>query len=450
MAIRSPIVPTDIVVHLGAPSEAAKNITVPFQEYIKKVASSELYPNWPTDALKANILAQISFALNRVYNEWYRSQGYDFDITSSPIYDQAFGEDRQIFENISVIVDDFFNNYIVRDDQVQPLFARYCDGKVTTCDGLSQWGSVALAVQGKSPIEILKNYYGNDIKLIYNAPVDANILSYPNFLIKLGSAGDFVRIIKIQLNRISNNYPAIPKITDESQVFNPETERAVKKFQEIFDLEPTGIVDKSTWYKIKYIYNAVKKVSDLYSEGISMDEAMLIFDTELDKGDSSPYIRVLKYLLNVISFFDSDISFLNLSGNTFDENTEEVVIAFQNKYNIPATGVVDANTWKAIVEAYEQTLNDIPQEYLVYKDEFYPGFILTKEMSGPEVVRLQKFLLEICNRYHNIPGVKVTGTFDNLTEQSVKTIQSRYDLPVNGFVGPPTWYRIVELSKGNQ
>lgn len=302
MAIRTPIIPSEITVHLGAPDEAAKNITVPFIEYIKNVASSEIYSSWPIEAIKANILAQISFALNRIYNEWYRSQGYNFDITSDPLYDQSFTEDRQFFENISLIVDEIFNNYIVRTGQVQPLFAQYCDGKTTNCDGLSQWGTVQLANQGKSFLEILKYYYGNDIEIVENAPVADNILSYPGFPVKLGSSGDYVRVIKNQLNRIGVNYPAIPPIIDEKHVFNIETENAVKKFQEIFDLDVTGVIDKSTWYKIKYIYNAVKKVSDLYSEGISADEAILLFNNEFDLGDTTPYIRVLNYILNTISF----------------------------------------------------------------------------------------------------------------------------------------------------
>ena len=158
--INSPIIPTYITVHLGNPDDNARNITVPFIEYIKNVASGEIYPNWPIDAIKSNILAQISFALNRIYNEWYPSKGYDFDITNSPSYDQSFSENRQFFETVSLVVDDFFNDYLVRNGQVQPLFARYCDGRISTCDGLSQWGSVTLANQGKSPLEILRFYYG--------------------------------------------------------------------------------------------------------------------------------------------------------------------------------------------------------------------------------------------------------------------------------------------------
>ena len=446
MQIRVPTIPTNIVVHLGEPDEAARNITVPFTEYIKNVASSEIYPNWPTDALKANILAQISFALNRVYNEWYPSQGYNFDITSSPIYDQKFIEDREFYETISEIVDEIFNNYIVKDDQVQPIHAQYCDGKNTTCDGLSQWGSVSLASAGKSPIEILKYYYGDDINLIYNAPVEANIMSYPGFPLKVGTAGDMVRTIKIQLNRISNNYPAIPKILDESEYFTIETETAVKKFQEIFNLVQNGEVNKETWYKIKYIYNAVKRISDLYSEGISKEEATLLFGKVLKSGDTGSYINTLNYLISVIAYFDNNIPSLELT-STYNENTESMIMSFQEKYNLPVTGEVDAKTWKVIKDVYEKTLNNIPKEYLVYEDEFYPGLFLSKGMSGEDIIRLQKFLLKICQKDHSIPGVRVTGIFDSLTEQSVKKIQRDNNLTENGVVSPAVWYRIVELSK---
>lgn len=444
MAIKTPIIPSEVVVHIGPPNQAGKNITVPFPEYIKNVASRELYPTWPESALRANILAQISFALNRIYNEWYRAQGYNFDITSSPAYDQSFVEDLQFFENISHIVDDIFNNYLVKDDQIQPLFAAYCDGIKTTCDGLSQWGSVDLAKAGKTPIEILQNYYGNNVKIIYDAPVAPNIQSYPDFPFSLGSAGNYVRILKRQLNRISNNYPAIPKISEENEFFTVEMENAVKKFQEIFDLPVTGTVDKATWYEVKYIYNAVKKVADLYSEGITEEDVKLPFKETLEYGDEASYVRVLNYLLNFIAYFDPDIPMLNLSGEIYGENTKEMVIAFQNKYGLQATGNVDPATWQALLEAYEQTLQTIPTEYLEYEDKFYPGLFLSKGMSGEEILTLQNFLYIICEATHEIPGVRVTGTFDDLTERSVKSIQERYGLTANGVVGPATWSKIIE------
>ncbi len=444
MAVRTPVVPTEITVHIGSPEEAGKTITVPFPEYIKNVASNEIYPSWPADAIKANILAQISFALNRVYNEWYPSQGYNFDITSSPAYDQTFKEDSQFFENISQIVDDIFNNYIVKGDQVQPLFAAYCDGINTTCDGLSQWGSVELARQGLSPTEILKRYYGNDIRIIYNAPVSPNIPSYPGFPFRLGSAGNYVRQLKVQLNRISNNYPAIPKIEEENIFFTTDMEESVKAFQEIFDLPVTGTVDKATWYEVKYLYNAVKKVADLASEGISIEEVQFPYGETLQIGDTGPYIRPLNYLLNFLSYFDSDIPNLNLSGEEFTENTKEMVIAFQTSNNIEANGIVDKNTWNALVTSYNQTKELIPEEYLYYEDKLYPGIFLSLGMTGDDILNLQNFLYIICEKTHQIPGVRVNGTFDELTEESIKAIQKRYNLPENGVVGPATWQKIID------
>ena len=444
MAVRTPVVPTGITVHIGPPEEAGKNITVTFPEYIKNVASNEIYPSWPADAIKANVLAQISFALNRIYNEWYPSQGYNFDITSSPAYDQTFNEDSQFFENISQIVDDIFNNYIVKDDQVQPLFAAYCDGINTTCDGLSQWGSVELARQGLSPTEILKRYYGDDIRIVYNAPVSPNIPSYPGFPFRLGSAGNYVRQLKVQLNRISNNYPAIPKIEEENIFFTTDMEESVKAFQEIFDLPVTGTVDKATWYEVKYLYNAVKKVADLASEGISIEEVEFPYGETLQLGEAGPYIRPLNYLLNFLSYFDSDIPKLNLSGEEFTENTKEMVIAFQTSNNIEANGIVDKNTWNALVTCYNQTKELIPEEYLYYEDKLYPGIFLSLGMTGDDILNLQNFLYIICEKTHQIPGVRVNGTFDELTEESIKAIQKRYNLPENGIVGPATWQKIID------
>src|SRR5574344_621153 len=216
--VNRPSIPTEIVVHLGTPDEQARNITVPFIEYIKNVASSEIYPAWPIDAIKANVLAQISFTLNRIYNEWYPAKGYNFDITSSPKYDQAFVENRSIYESISKVVDEIFNNYIIRDGQIQPFFAQYCDGKNTTCDGLSQWGSVSLANKGNGPKDILDYYYGDDISIIYDAQIKNKIESYPGYPLKVGNAGDMVIEIKKQLNRIRKNYPSIP-ILQETKFF---------------------------------------------------------------------------------------------------------------------------------------------------------------------------------------------------------------------------------------
>lgn len=445
--IKSPVIPTYLIVHIGESLDTGKNIRVPFIEYIKNVASGELYPNWPEAALRANILAIISFTLNRVYNEWYRSKGYNFDITSSPALDQSFMEDRQFFERISIIVDEIFNDYIVRNGQVQPLFASYCDGRNTTCSGLSQWGSVSLANDGYSYLDILKHYYGDNISLVNDAETVINIMSYPGYDVEIGDSGDYVKFIKTQLNRIGKNYPAIPTIINGDTVFDVELFNAIRKFQEIFDLEVTGIIDKSTWYKIKYLYNAVKKISDLYSEGISSSEVTLTYPNKLELGSSGRYNLELNYLLNAISYFDDDIPFKDVKGDVYTEDTKIMVEAFQKKYNLPVTGIVDVETWKNIRSAYDQIFNIIPTSYLSYQDEFYPGRVLSIDMTGEDVLNLQRFLYEICSKYHNIPGVVVNGEFDNLTEQSVKSIQKMNNLYPSGYVNAITWFYIVEMSK---
>ena len=230
-----PVVPEIITVHLGAPGESARNVVVPFAQYIKNVASHEIYPTWPESAIRANILAQISYALNRVYTEYYRSRGYDFDITSTTRYDQAYVEGGDIFENISRIVDDIFNNYIVRQGSVEPLFAQFLRRVRTRCSGLSQWGSVDLAEEGMTPYEILQYYYGGDINLVMNAPVGGNVASYSGRPLRRGDAGNDVQTLKRQLNRIGKNYPAIPAL-DDSFVFDGDMGEAVRIFQQIFNL----------------------------------------------------------------------------------------------------------------------------------------------------------------------------------------------------------------------
>ena len=213
MADIFPYVPRTITVHLGPPDQWAENITVSFPDYVKNVASSEIYPTWEPAAIRANILAIISFALNRVYTEFYPSRGYDFQITSSTAYDQKFIRGRNVFENISQMVDEIFNNYIRRQGFVEPLSAKFCNGTTTTCDGLSQWGSQDLAKQGYNSMEILRTYYGDDIELVVDAPIQDITASYPGTPIRLGAVGDDVLRIQAMLNRISQNYPAIPKVS---------------------------------------------------------------------------------------------------------------------------------------------------------------------------------------------------------------------------------------------
>lgn len=446
MAVRYPVIPNSITVHLGEPEEAARDITIPFTDYISNVAASEIYPTWPRASLEANIYAIISFALNRVYNEWYRSKGYNFDITSSPIYDQTYTLNRSTYENIDDIVNDIFDNYVVKGDQVQPYFTRYCDGRKTTCDGLSQWGSVGLANQGKSALDILKTYYGNDISIKYDAPVGDVEEGYPGSPVGLGYAGNPVLAIQRDLRRIRKNYPAIPDISGSLGIYDKETEDAVKKFQQIFSLPITGVVDKGTWYKIKYVYNSVKKLSDLYSEGLSEEEATFLYTDLLKYGDTGIEVEYIHYFLDAIAFLDRDIPRLP-TNSIYNNNTVTMVKAFQEKYGLPVTGEFDYTDWTVLKNAYRTILKSFPLEYQEFVNDLYPDYFLVRGTVGNDVRRFQMFLYEICRRDKTIPGVRVNGIFDELTEKSVRKLQSDYGFDVNGVVGPLLWRKVVELSR---
>ena len=262
VVLPEPVVPGQVIVHAGVPSDrSAKNYTLNFTDYIKNVASSEIYATWPREALKANIIAIISFTLNRVYTEWYRGKGYDFTITSSTAYDQAFTYGRNIFSEISDVVDEVFNLYITRPDYTQPLFAQYCDGRRVKRSGwLSQWGSKELADKGYTAMRILQSYYGRDIVLRQARRVEGVPVSFSGTL-SVGSRGNAVRTIQQQLNAISVNFPLIPKLAVDG-IFGPKTRQSVRTFQQIFRLPETGTVDFSTWYRISDIYVAVRKLAE--------------------------------------------------------------------------------------------------------------------------------------------------------------------------------------------
>lgn len=258
------VIPEFIVVHNGDPNDnTAANYWVPYKDYIKNVASSEIYSTWPDAAIRANILAINSFTLNRVYTEWYRSRGKNFTITNSTRFDQFFVYGRNIFEDISIIVDEMFTTYIKRPNQRQPLLTQYCDGQRVSCPNwLSQWGSKYLADQGYSAIQILRYYYGNDIYLDNAEKVSGVPSSYPGYPLELGSSGEDVRTIQNQLNSISNNYPAINKLRADG-IFGDQTRTAVLTFQQIFNMPQSGIVDFSTWYEISKVFVAVERIAEL-------------------------------------------------------------------------------------------------------------------------------------------------------------------------------------------
>ncbi|MDU6542153.1 MULTISPECIES: peptidoglycan-binding protein [Clostridium] len=266
VVLAKPVVPEFIIVHQGSPNDSsAPNYKVPFKDYIKNVASCEIYSTWPETTIRANIFCIVSFTLNRIYTEWYRSKGKNFQITSSTAYDHAFNYGRNIYDSISVIVDEIFSTYVRRVGKKQPLLTQYCDGKSVKCpEWLSQWGSKYLGDQGKLPYEILQHYYGYDIELVTADKIEGIPESYPGYDLTVGSSGEPVRTIQEQLNRIAQNYPLIPKLAQDGQ-YTDKVAESVKVFQGVFSLPQTGVVDYATWYKISDVYVGVSKIAELRS-----------------------------------------------------------------------------------------------------------------------------------------------------------------------------------------
>lgn len=353
----TPSIPQYITVHLGPPDSNAENVTVSFPQYIKNVASSEIYPTWNNSAIYANIYAQISYALNRVYTNFYRSRGYDFDITSSTAYDQKFIQGRTIFENISRIVDQIFTTYIRRIGSIEPLAAKYCNGTTVTCEGLSQWGSEYLARQGYNSLGILKYYYGDDIELVENTPITDIRSLYPGYPLRRGNSGDAVTVIQRELNTISKSYPAIPRVEVDG-IFGETTERAVRTFQQIFNLTPDGVVGQATWNRLVMLYVGLLRLSELDSVGVTIFGSSLEYPEALRLGDENDYVATLQYFLSVLSEFYETIPSVPITGY-FGSLTQEAVIAFQETAGLVADGVVGRRTWDELYRFYDGVENTV-------------------------------------------------------------------------------------------
>ena len=345
-----PFIPQQITVHLGTPNSDAQNVTVPFIDYVKNVASSEIYPTWDESALRANILAIVSFALNRVYTEFYRSRGYDFDITNSTAYDQYFVNGRSYFDSVSRIADELFNDYLRRPNFVEPLAAKFCNGTTVTCEGLSQWGSQNLAQQGYTSVQILRSYYG-DVEIVPNAPVRGNVPSYPGRPLRRGTTGPSVVTIQTELNRISQSYPAIPKIPTVDGIFGARTEASVRKFQDVFNLNVDGIVGPATWYALVRLYTAVTSLSELRSQGQRFYVNSWAVTDPIESGDRGIKVEHLQYMLSTLAAYIPEIPPITIDG-IFGPATRSAVIAAQRRFGLPQTGVVDARTWDEIYDQY--------------------------------------------------------------------------------------------------
>ena len=439
-----PIIPETITVHLGAPDAEAENVTLPFLEYVANVASSEIFPTWPESAIRANMYAQISFALNRVFTEYYRTRGYDFDITNSTAFDQYFVNGRDIFGNIRQIAGELFDNYIRREGNVEPLFAQYCNGTTVTCNGLSQWGTVELANQGYTPFEILTYYYGDDIELVRDAPIANNTTSAPDVPLRLGSANDDVRIAQLRLNRISANYPSIPKIVQVDGIFGTDTEAAVRRFQEIFGLTPDGVIGKTTWYTIQNVYIGVKRLNDLNSEGITLEEVTNQYPGVLEVGSSGNAVLNLQYFIAYVAQYYDTSPAVAIDG-VFGETTRAAVEAVQRTFGLPVDGVVGEQTWNSLYRAYRGIVDTIPVEYVEGSALPYGGVPLRIGAESDQVLLLQQYLNYIARTYTEIPQVNPTGYFGPRTQEAVIAFQNLAGITPTGVVSATTWSAIADL-----
>lgn len=400
--LRQVAIPNPITVHLGSPGAAAANVQVSFPNYVKNVASSEIYPTWPEASLRANIYAVITFALNRIYTEWYRSRGYGFDITNNTAYDQYFIYGRNIYESISRIVDQIFNEFVRRQGQNAPYFTSFCNGTTATCPGLSQWGTVTLANQGLSPLQILRSYYPKDVEIAETNIITGVLSSYPGTALKTGSMGLDVQTIQTYLGRIRRNYPAIPAITDETGVFGESTKAAVTRFQSIFSLAPDGIVGKSTWNKLSYLYTSVTRLAELDSEGTSLGIGTVPPSSILRPGSSGQDVITLQYLLNMAAEFNPAIPAPAQDGD-FGMETQQSVAAFQSAAGLKPDGIVGPLTWQALY-----------QTYLGIEDIIPPG---TDTGYTEYVVRSGDTLWLLAQRYNTT--VDAIKKLNNLTDDNL-------------------------------
>ena len=455
--LRNVYVPEFITVHLGSPTSYAENVTVRFIDYIKNVASSEIYPTWPEEAIRANVYCQISFALNRVYTEWYRNMGYPFQVTNSTAYDQYFVKGRNIFENISKIVDEIFNEYIITIGNQTPFFAQYCNGTTVKCDGLSQWGTVDLAKAGMSALDIIKYYFGYDKVLVRAEYVEGIPESYPGYPLRISDVNENVKVIQKQLNRVSKNFPAIPRIYVEDGRFGKETEDSVKVFQRVFNLTPDGVVGRATWYKISNIYVGVKRLAELNQEpeigesggnggGIGKPEGDGKYPGYLLKyGARGEKVRELQGYLSEISksYNIPNVSVDGIFGNV----TKDAIIKFQRLFGLSTDGIVGLATWNKVFEVYKNIDNSNPG---VPDNEFdgkYPGYLLKYGSRGEKVKEVQYYLASISNQI-GIPTVAADGIFGNATREAVVAFQKLFALSLDGIIGQYTWNKILQVYNG--
>ena len=395
---------------------------------------------WPEQALRANIHCQISLALNRIYTEWYPSKGYTFNITNSTSYDQYYVHGRTVFDVMVRITDDIFNTYLRKRGTVNPYYSEYCDGKSVTCPGLKQWGTVTLANQGRTALQILRYYYGSDIEIVRTSNIQSIPQSYPGSPLRQGDSGTAVFTLQRQLNRITKDYPFLGKLTVDG-VFGAKMAATVRAFQKQFNLTADGMVGRQTWYKISYIYVSVKDLAELTSEGEVSSGTLsdgTWSGTTLRQGSTGSSVEQLQFWLNTLAQYESSIPSLTVDG-VYGTGTANAVRAFQRKYGLTVDGVVGRTTWTEVYDQFRsiQSDNGTPNAY--------PGTALREGASGQNV-RLVQFWLKIARTvYPSLSNVTVDGRFGSATAAAVRRFQTYFGLTSDGVVGRTTWNKLYEV-----
>ena len=395
---------------------------------------------WPEQALRANIHCQISLALNRIYTEWYPSKGYTFNITNSTSYDQYYVHGRTVFDVMVRITDDIFNTYLRKHGTVNPYYSEYCDGKSVTCPGLKQWGTVKLAEQGRSALQILRYYYGSSIEIVRCRNIQSIPQSYPGTPLRQGSRGAAVFTLQRQLNRITKDYPFLGKLTVDG-VFGSRMAATVRAFQKQFNLTADGVVGRQTWYKISYIYVSVKDLAELTSEGETASGTLsngTWNGTVLRTGSTGSAVEQVQFWLNTLAQYESAIPSVTVDG-VYGTATANAVRAFQRRYGLTVDGVVGQATWTELYDEFLsiQSDNGTPNAY--------PGTPLREGSSGQNV-RLVQFWLKIARTvYKDLASLTVDGKFGAGTAAAVRRFQRYFDLTSDGVVGRTTWNKLYEV-----
>ena len=395
--------------------------------------------SWPEEALRANIIAQVSLALNRIWTEWYPSRGYSFNITGSPGYDQAYVNGRTVFAVMERLTAELFNTFVQRSGDAEPYFTEYCDGKTVTCPGMKQWGTVDRAREGLNALQILRYYYGNRVQLVTTNNIAAIPSSYPGSPLRRGSTGTNVRILQKQLSRIAKDYPSFgkPAVTG---TFDEATENSVKKFQKQFGLTADGIVGKATWYKISYIYVSIKDLAELTSEGETAEGIQSAGGwpgTVLRRGSTGSSVEQVQFWLSDLAQFDSSLVRVSVDGS-YGAATERAVRAFQQKQNLTADGIVGQTTWNALYAAWVDAQSDLG-------GTAWPGTALRRGDTGMEVRLVQFWLRLAADNYSALRTVTVDGSYGAATVSAVTAFQSLFGLTADGVVGRSTWNKLKEV-----